>query len=101
MKQRVATAQTTLKASALSGQNRAARITAFLDTVEQALAHKQQQIGDLTNERDRALGETVLLREMLNVMLEHTEKLENRDQGMGGGRMDELLDRLDEVVSIQ
>ena len=101
MKKRVASAQATLKASALSGRNRDARFMGFLETVEKSIAHKQQQIGDLTNERDRALGEVQHLRGLLNVMLENTEELQKRDQGMGLDEMDELFDRLDKMASIQ
>ncbi len=72
MKQRVATAEATLKASALSERNRDVRIMGLLETVEKNIAHKQQQIGDLKKERDRALDEVQHLRGLLNVMLENT-----------------------------
>ena len=41
------------------------------------------------------------MRDLLNVMLENTEELQKRDQGMGLDEMDELFDRLDKMASIQ
>ncbi len=99
MKQRVATAKATLKASELSGRNRDARIMGFLETVEKSIAHKQQQISDLTNERDRALDEVQHLRGLLNVMLANTEELQKHKQGMGLDEMEKLMDRLDKMAS--
>ncbi len=99
MKQRVATAQGTLKASALSGRKRDARIMGFLETVEKSIAHKQQQISDLRDERDRALDEVQHLRGLLNVMLANTEELQKREQGMGLDEMEKVMDRLDKMAS--
>ena len=73
MKERVATAEANLKASALSGRNRNARIMRLLETVEKNIAHKQQQISDL--------------------------KLQKREQGMGLDEMENLMDRLDKMAS--
>ncbi len=72
MKQRVATAEAILKATSLSERNRDAWIIASLETVEKNIAHKQQQISDLEEERNRALDEVQHLRGLLNVMLENT-----------------------------
>jgi len=99
MKQRVATAEATLKASALSERNRDTRILGLLETVEKNIAHKQQQISDLKKERDRALDEVQHLRGLLNVMLANTEELQKRDQGMGLDEMEKLMDRLDKMAS--
>ena len=99
MKQRVATAESTLKASALSERNRDTRILGLLETVEKNIAHKQQQISDLKEERNRALDEVQHLRGLLNVMLANTEELQKRDQGMGLDEMEKLMDRLDKMAS--
>ena len=99
MKQQVATAEATLKASALSGRNRDARMMGLLETVEKNIAHKQQQIGDLKTERARALDEVQHLRGLLNVMLANTEELHKREQGMGLDEMENLMDRLDKMAS--
>ena len=94
LKQRVATAEATLKATSLSERNRDARIIALLETVEKNIAHKQQQISDLKEERNRALDEVQHLRGLLNVMLANTEELQKRDQGMGLDEVEKLMDRL-------
>ncbi len=99
MKERVATAEANLKASALSGRNRNARIMRLLETVEKNVAHKQQQISDLKKERNRALDEVQHLRGLLNVMLANTEELQKREQGMGLDEMENLMDRLDKMAS--
>ncbi len=99
LKQRVATAEATLKATSLSERNRDARIIASLETVEKNIAHKQQQISDLEEERNRALDEVQHLRGLLNVMLANTEELQKRDQGMGLDEMEKLMDRLDKMAS--
>ncbi len=57
LKQRVATAEATLKATSLSERNRDARIIGLLETVEKNIAHKQQQIIDLKEDRKRELEE--------------------------------------------
>jgi chromosome segregation ATPase len=94
LKQRVATAEATLKATSLSERNRDARIIALLETVEKNIAHKQQQISDLKEERNRALDEVQHLRGLLNVMLANTEELQKRSQGMGLDEVEKLMDRL-------
>ncbi len=99
MKQRVASAVANLKVSALSGRNRDVRIMGLLETVEKNIAHKQQQISDLKEERNRALDEVQHLRGLLNVMLANTEELQKRDQGMGMGEMEKLMDRLCKMAS--
>ncbi len=99
LKQRVATAEATLKATSLSERNRDARIIALLETVEKNVAHKQQQISDLKEERNRALDEVQHLRGLLNVMLANTEELQKRDQGMGLDEMEKLMDRLGKMAS--
>jgi hypothetical protein len=99
MKQRVVTAEATLKASALSERNRDARIIALLETVEKNIAHKQQQISDLKEERNRALDEVQHLRGLLNVMLANTEELQKRDQGMGLDEVEKLMDRLGKLAA--
>ncbi len=99
MKQRVATAEATLKASALSERNRDARIIGLLETVEKNIAHKQQQISDLKEERNRALDEVQHLRGLLNVMLANTEELQKRDQGMGLDEVEKLMDRLGKLAA--
>jgi len=99
LKQRVATAEATLKATSLSERNRDARIIALLETVEKNIAHKQQQISDLKEERNRALDEVQHLRGLLNVMLANTEELQKRDQGMGLDEMEQLMDRLGKMAS--
>ena len=99
MKQQVATAEATLKASALSGRNRNVRIMGLIESVEKNIAHKQQQIGDLKTERDRALDEVKHLRGLLNVMLANTEELQKREQGMGLDEMENLMDRLAKMAS--
>jgi hypothetical protein len=71
----------------------------FLETVEKSIAHKQQQISDLRDERDRALDEVQHLRGLLNVMLANTEELHKREQGMGLDEMENLMDRLDKMAS--
>ena len=99
MKQRVVTAEATLKASALSERNRDARIIGLLETVEKNIAHKQQQIIDLKEERNRALDEVQHLRGLLNVMLANTEELQKRDQGMGLDEVEKLMDRLGKLAA--
>ena len=99
MKQRVATADATLKASALSERNRDERIIGLLETVEKNIAHKQQQIIDLKEERNRALDEVQHLRGLLNVMLANTEELQKRDQGMGMDEVEKLMDRLGKLAA--
>ena len=99
LKQRVATAEATLKASALSERNRDARIIGLLETVEKNIAHKQQQIIDLKEERNRALDEVQHLRGLLNVMLANTEELQKRDQGMGLDEVEKLMDRLGKLAA--
>ena len=99
MKQRVVTAEATLKASALSERNRDARIIGLLETVEKNIAHKQQQISDLKEERNRALDEVQHLRGLLNVMLANTEELQKRDQGMGLDEVEKLMDRLGKLAA--
>ena len=99
MKQRVATAEATLKASALSERNRDARIIGLLETVEKNIAHKQQQIIDLKEERNRALDEVQHLRGLLNVMLANTEELQKRDQGMGLDEVEKLMGRLGKLAA--
>ena len=98
MKQRVATAQAVLKASALSRRNRDVRIMGFLETVEKTIAQKQRQISDLTKERDSALDEAQHLRDLLNNLLAKTETLQKHDQDMGMGEMGKLMDRLDKMA---
>ena len=99
LKQRVATAEATLKATSLSERNRDARIIALLETVEKNIAHKQQQIIDLKEERNRALDEVQHLRGLLNVMLANTEELQKRDQGMGLDEVEKLMDRLGKLAA--
>ncbi len=99
LKQRVATAEATLKATSLSERNRDARIIALLETVEKNIAHKQQQISELKEERNRALDEVQHLRGLLNVMLANTEELQKRDQGMGLDEIEKLTDRLGKMAS--
>ena len=99
LKQRVATAEATLKATSLSERNRDARIIALLETVEKNIAHKQQQISDLKEERNRALDEVQHLRGLLNVMLANTEELQKRDQGMGLDEVEKLMDRLGKLAA--
>ncbi len=99
LKQRVATAEATLKATSLSERNRDARIIALLETVEKNIAHKQQQISDLEEERNRALDEVQHLRGLLNVMLDNTEELQKRDQGMGLDEVEKLMDRLGKLAA--
>ncbi len=99
LKQRVATAEATLKATSLSERNRDARIIALLETVEKNIAHKQQQISDLEEERNRALDEVQHLRGLLNVMLANTEELQKRDQGMGLDEVEKLMDRLGKLAA--
>ncbi len=99
LKQRVATAEATLKATSLSERNRDARIIALLETVEKNIAHKQQQISDLKEERNRALDEVQHLRGLLNVMLANTEELQKRNQGMGLDEVEKLMDRLGELAA--
>jgi anion-transporting ArsA/GET3 family ATPase len=99
MKQRVATAKATLNASALSERNRGVRIMGLLESVEKNIAHNQQQMSDLKEERNRALDEVQHLRGLLNVMLANTEELQKREQVMGLDEMEKLMDRLSKLAS--
>ena len=99
LKQRVATAEATLKASALSERNRDARMMDLLKRVEKYTAQDKRQISDLKTERNRALEEVQHLRGLLNVMLANAEELQKRDQGMGLDEMEKLMDRLGKMAS--